>query len=152
MINNLILSNLNLAKKIAWQKKFKIKQVYWEDLESAAYFGLVQAAHTYNSNKNVKFATFAYYRINGAIKDYLNETFFNSVTFDNNLDLQESKNHTFYNELKNFFPKKIMDIFDSHFCQGESLKKIGRRYNISAMTVSRLISKYRKKAIKYFSS
>lgn len=42
-----------------------------EDLESAAVSGLIQALDSYDSEKNIKFNTFAYYRIRGSVIDYL---------------------------------------------------------------------------------
>lgn len=43
----------------------------YEDLESAGVMGLLQALDNYDSDKNIQFNTFAYYRIRGNIIDYL---------------------------------------------------------------------------------
>ncbi len=45
-----------------------------KDLRAAAEFGLVQAAHSFDDRRDVTFTTFAYYRIRGAILDFLRET------------------------------------------------------------------------------
>lgn len=42
-----------------------------EDLESAAIVGLLQALDNYDCGKEIKFNTFAYYRIRGSVIDYL---------------------------------------------------------------------------------
>lgn len=42
-----------------------------EDLESAGIMGLLQALENYDCSKNIKFNTFAYYRIRGNVIDYL---------------------------------------------------------------------------------
>ncbi|MTI86470.1 MAG: FliA/WhiG family RNA polymerase sigma factor [Balneolaceae bacterium] len=42
-----------------------------EDLESAGISGLLQAMDSYDHTRNIKFNTFAYYRIRGNIVDYL---------------------------------------------------------------------------------
>lgn len=42
-----------------------------EDLESAGICGLLQAMDSYDSDRNIQFNTFAYYRIRGSIVDYL---------------------------------------------------------------------------------
>jgi RNA polymerase sigma factor for flagellar operon FliA len=42
-----------------------------EDLESAGISGLLQAMDSYDSERNIQFNTFAYYRIRGSIVDYL---------------------------------------------------------------------------------
>jgi RNA polymerase sigma factor (sigma-70 family) len=69
----LILNNLELARKIASKHKKKLSFISHDELKSAAYFGLVQAAIRFLPEKNIKFSTFAYNRILGAIKDYLRE-------------------------------------------------------------------------------
>lgn len=43
----------------------------YEDLESAGIMGLLQALDNYDCSRNIKFNTFAYYRIRGNIIDYL---------------------------------------------------------------------------------
>lgn len=40
-----------------------------EDLHSAAFLALVEAAESFDPSRGVKFATFAYYRIKGALFD-----------------------------------------------------------------------------------
>jgi len=41
------------------------------DLERAAEWGLVQAAHSYDASRGTSFATYSYYRIRGAVYDEL---------------------------------------------------------------------------------
>jgi RNA polymerase sigma factor (sigma-70 family) len=41
----------------------------WEEFESAALLALVEAAQSFDPSRNVKFATFAHYRIWGALRD-----------------------------------------------------------------------------------
>jgi len=43
----------------------------YEDLESVAVIGLLQALENYDPDKNIQFNTFAYYRIRGSVIDYL---------------------------------------------------------------------------------
>ena len=69
----LILNNLSLADKIAKSKKRKLSHISLEELQSAAYFGLVLAANHYQEEKNDCFPAFAVWRIIGAVKDYLRE-------------------------------------------------------------------------------
>ena len=71
--NILITNYLPLARKIAQQKKRQLFSIYYDELESAAYFGLVDAAHKYNPRKNDNFVFYAKIRILGAIQDYLRE-------------------------------------------------------------------------------
>jgi RNA polymerase sigma factor FliA len=71
--NALIINNVSLAEKIAFSKKKKLTHISLEELKSAAYLGLVEAASNYNPNKNNCFPAFAVWRIIGAIRDYLRE-------------------------------------------------------------------------------
>jgi len=73
MTNSLILNHMFLAQKIAKSKKKKISCVSYEELESAAYLGLVEAANLYDSKENDCFAAYAVFRIIGAVQDYLRE-------------------------------------------------------------------------------
>lgn len=45
------------------------------DVESAAEFGLMQAANSYDPSRGISFATFAYYRVRGAIYDDLRKSY-----------------------------------------------------------------------------
>jgi RNA polymerase sigma factor for flagellar operon FliA len=57
----------------------------WNDraeLDSAADLGLVEAATAFNPARGVRFTTFSYYRIRGAIYDYLRQGFPQASLFD----------------------------------------------------------------------
>jgi len=70
MINELIENHLGYAHAIAAEFAGKYPpSITRADLKGAAEFGLVQAAHSYDPSRNASFATFAYYRIRGAIFD-----------------------------------------------------------------------------------
>ena len=59
---------LPLARTIA--RPLKLMYPYWRDeFESAACLALVEAARSYDPRKNIRFATFARFRIRGAMMD-----------------------------------------------------------------------------------
>lgn len=69
-MNELIESHIGFAHAIAADLAGKYPpHITRADLEGAAEFGLVQAAQNYDPSKSVSFATFAYYRVRGAIFD-----------------------------------------------------------------------------------
>ena len=72
-LHELIINHMSLAEKIAKSKKRKLSHVSYEELVSAAYLGLVEAASNYKSNENDCFAAYAIWRIIGAVRDYLRE-------------------------------------------------------------------------------
>lgn len=75
MTNNqqLVIDNMDLAQRMARKKSRKLSHVAYEDLESAAYFGLVDAASKYVPEQNDNFSAYASVRIAGAMCDYLRE-------------------------------------------------------------------------------
>lgn len=71
--NELIVSHIYLAQRLARHKKKKLFSVSYDELESAAYLGLVEAANKYHSELSTPFHVYATPRILGAICDYLRE-------------------------------------------------------------------------------
>ena len=69
----LINNNLQFAKTLARIKRKSCKIASLEELEAAAYFGLVQAAKSFDPAKSPDFRGFASRRIFGAMSDYLIE-------------------------------------------------------------------------------
>jgi RNA polymerase sigma factor (sigma-70 family) len=75
---------LPMAESLA--KAYRTRQrIEREELRSAAYMALVQAARNFDPARNVNFATFARHRIRGALRDYqrraMSETWRNETKF-----------------------------------------------------------------------
>ena len=71
-INQLIESNLDLVKKIAWQIFGRVQKVVEiEDLIQQGMEGLVSAAQKYSPKEGVNFQQYAQLRIRGSIIDFL---------------------------------------------------------------------------------
>jgi RNA polymerase sigma factor (sigma-70 family) len=66
---DLAVRHLPLARALAW-RAVRLGTNEREELESAAYMALVEAALTFDPSRKVNFATYARYRIRGAIRDY----------------------------------------------------------------------------------
>ena len=74
-IEGLAESHLGYAHAIAAEMLKTLPQsVDRADVESAAEFGLMQAANSYDPSRGISFATFAYYRVRGAIYDDLRKS------------------------------------------------------------------------------
>jgi RNA polymerase sigma factor for flagellar operon FliA len=72
--DKLILDHLTWAQKIATKRIGKLpRRISYDDIESAALMGLVDAANRYDESKGVPFTAYAFHRINGAIFDFLRE-------------------------------------------------------------------------------
>jgi RNA polymerase sigma factor for flagellar operon FliA len=70
--DRLVLEHLDYVRHILGRLVIRLPDyVDRENLESAGILGLVEAAHQYDSSRNVAFKTFAFPRIRGAILDEL---------------------------------------------------------------------------------
>lgn len=63
---------MSLVEKIAKKYHYRLpKHIQLDELKSAGYLGLIDAAHKYKESYKVEFSSYAYCRILGAIKDDL---------------------------------------------------------------------------------
>ncbi len=76
-INQLVLDNLALVKHIIARMEIYLPAgMDKEDLVSIGNWGLIEAAQKFDKSKNVKFQTYAYIRIRGAILDEVRKSSF----------------------------------------------------------------------------
>lgn len=147
MTENLIVNNIVLAEKIAKFSWKKYNFVDYEELKSAAYLGLVQAANKYNPEKCSCFTKYASYRIFGAIKDYLRELNFfsrncykqqelieldNLYYFDNNVDD--------FDTLVNCLPSKNKNIIKKYFLENKTCSEIAIELNYNKSRISQILN------------
>src|SRR5215467_10542145 len=81
--NSLVEAYRSYARAIAAEAARKFNA--WNDrpeLDSAADLGLVEAATAFDSSRGVQFTTFSYYRIRGAVYDYLRKAGSRPSVFD----------------------------------------------------------------------
>lgn len=73
-VRKLVTENLSLVNQVV-ERSFGLVSdfVPREDLISAGTLGLVEAAHRFDPSRGAKFRTFAYYRVKGAIVDFLRQ-------------------------------------------------------------------------------
>src|SRR3972149_4467569 len=125
----LVIDNIPFANRIAYKKKRILpKFIDVEEIKSAAYMGLVDAASKFDENRGI-FPTYAYYRISGAITDYLRELDWGKRG-DNHIAISlediwlESKKEPRYNEfIEHVAPSdKAKEILRKYFVKGLSLK------------------------------
>lgn len=151
----LVIDNIPFADGIAYQKKRHLPPfVDVEEIKSAAYMGLVDAASKFDSTVGV-FHHYACFRIRGAIADYLREldwgTRGNSQT-PSSIDGGEfplrdslvSKRQCSYNIVGQIAPsKKAEEILHKYFFDGQSLKEIADDYNVSESRICQMLSAYK---------
>lgn len=71
--NDLVLHYFHLAHSHAGRHTRKNSHITTDEFLGPASLGLIQAVEAYDPGKNVKFETFSYRRISGAIQDWLRE-------------------------------------------------------------------------------
>lgn len=69
-----ILDNIHLVKKISSFMKYKFhSNIFFEEIMSAGYLGLINAVDKFDESKDAKLSTYAAIKIKGSILDYLRE-------------------------------------------------------------------------------
>lgn len=146
---SLVLAHLSLAEKIAKsQSKRTPPQVQYDELKSAAYMGLVDAATRYDGKSN--FEGYASFRILGEIKDYLR-----SLKWDRNTNTlhsipegfdiaAEPEPESFDETLDDLAKKRVTPLAKSilRMYYGERLpiSQIAMKANLSDARISQLIN------------
>lgn len=147
--NNLILQHLNLAERIAFSQFKKTPScVQYDELKSAGYMGLVDAAAKYDGIKS--FEIYASFRILGAIKDYLRSLYWNGrgkvakvssleVDYASEEDI-DSFNDFFDGVTKDLssLGKKVLWLY---YGEDKTLKEIASVVSLSISRVYQLITK-----------
>lgn len=150
--HSLILSNLNLADKIAKSKKRKLSHISLDDLKSAAYLGLVEAANSYNSLENDCFPAYAVWRIIGAVKDFLRELSWGSrskpvkmaVLQDDQIS-KKNKEQFDFDEIISSLSDLNKSIFKLYYQEGFKLKEIADSIGVHESRISQILSDSRLK-------
>ena len=147
--NELIVSNMSLAERLASAQFKKTPScVQWDELKSAAYMGLVDAATKYDGNK--PFNIYASFRIFGEIKDYLRTLYWGGrnqdikmSSWDNAYDSAaesdpESFDEFFEDIVKNLsaIGKKVLRMY---YAQDLTIKEIAVEVNLSPTRVFQLL-------------
>ncbi|MGD2175587.1 MAG: FliA/WhiG family RNA polymerase sigma factor [Candidatus Brocadiaceae bacterium] len=73
-IKELVLSHIELVRRLADRLSVNLgADISRDDLVGAGTLGLVEAAHRFDPSKGVRFVTFAYRRVQGAMMDHLRQ-------------------------------------------------------------------------------
>ncbi len=150
--HELIESYLPLAKSLAWKRKSSLSSVSYDELKSAAYFGLVIAANKYDPSQS-HFAHYARIKIEGAIGDYLRELR-GSRTHEPPQSLDDAPeggvsrrdilpSRRTLDELIIYFTEGLNEnhqkIFSMYYLEGLSLKEISGKLGVVESRVSQIL-------------
>lgn len=151
----LVVNYMPLANKIAWAKRKTTPIcITIDELKSAAYMGLVEAASRFDPARGVAFGVFARMRIAGEITDYLRTFKWSSKMIS--LDFSQVLSDTLEYKIKEVdFPNEFFDKVTKHlsaierriirmyYMEDKSLKEIGLQEGISESRVSQILKKCR---------
>ena len=146
---SLIIQNLELARRIARQRKARLSKVSFEDLESAAFFGLVQAAELYDSEKSEKFEQYAVFKIFGAIRDYLRELLWgprsnrwkrHETELDDLRASSDSCDPELFNKIISVLPSNNQIAMRKYYVDCWRMSEIAAILNVRESRVSQIIS------------
>lgn len=145
--NQLVLNYMPLANKIANDKnKNTPKNITLDELKSAAYLGLIQAANRYNKEIKCSFVTYAKYRIIGEIKDHLrkNKTKFVEIKDQYYYNSENKDNIDVLSFIYSILDRTGQSVIKMYYVDNKSMKQIGKQLNITESRVSQMIDKYKK--------
>jgi RNA polymerase sigma factor (sigma-70 family) len=152
------------ANKLAYKKKKGLpKFVDLEELKSAAYLGLVEAASRYNPDLGIKFTTFSYPRIFGAIHDFLREqgwmrrdepvqmmsldvpcTDGEDCTLKDTLEAKEgARTEECFEAITIPLDDRERDVLRHYYIDEYSMKEVGDKFGVSESRISQLIKQYK---------
>jgi RNA polymerase sigma factor (sigma-70 family) len=158
--NRLIENYLPLANKLAIEKKKSLPSwVSLDDLKSAAYFGLVDAANKFDPERFISFGTYAKWRINGEMLDFIRESCRDTERCSISLDEQDENGvslaskipqgvptenfNEFFEDLTKHLADLDRNILMMYYVEDMSLKEIGGKIGVSESRVSQLLKRSR---------
>lgn len=153
MRTNYAQSYMPLAEKLAWKRcQITPKSVDIDDLKSAAYLGLTQAANHFNADHGVSFGAYAIKWINGAMTDYLRELQWgprhsrvNMASLDAPTE-EGCLNNTIADnderiEVLDGIEENSKKIIIMYYVEGFTQKEIGSKMNVSESRICQLLSR-----------
>lgn len=151
-LEKLVCNYLPLAHKLASQMRKSLpKGLEIDDVVSAAYFGLVDAANKFKIDRNIAFGTYAKYRITGEIKDCIRRHCRTQKRFASCYDEQGNclfdslaiEKQEEFDKIEEAFLSRLSErqrkVFDLYFNENVSLKEIGKRFDVGESRICQII-------------
>lgn len=155
MKQQIILDYMNFASKLARIKSLSAPpQISFEELESAAYMGLVDAASKFDPKKGFAFSSYARLRIDGEMKDYMRSSLIGACVrvMDDGEDFPEGRG----SESEGFdldtscLDDREVKILNLYYLDRRPMKEIGASEGVSESRISQILDSCRNKLRKRF--
>jgi RNA polymerase sigma factor (sigma-70 family) len=153
--NTLVEQYMSFAKKLAYQRKRTLPAfVDVDELISAAYMGLIEAADRYDESFNVRFTTYAYPRIFGAIQDHLREqgwikretsfpTDEDGCTYEPAAPSEPNSVDEMMEVVTNALGEQSATILRPYFVEQCTMKEVGDKVGLTEGRISQIIKDYK---------
>lgn len=144
--NALIINNMDYANRIATKQFARTPRcVQLDELKSAAYMGLVDAARKYDGNR--PFHVYAAYRIFGEIKDYLRslrwsrseEVKTQAIPEDYDVADRNEAPEVQFDEMVDQLPDMNGQILKLYYRDDYTIKEIANEVSLSSTRVHQII-------------
>lgn len=148
----LIETHLEFAQTLAKKKKRSVgSKVSYEELESAAYHGLVEAANNYN--ETIPFKNYAGIRIMGEMNDYMRELRWGGkadikvITLEVDIP-KETKEKPDLSAVLADLPQTKRQVLLWYYWEGLSMQKIAQKLELTKSMVSKMIKRFKQQLCK----
>lgn len=132
-----------LAESMACRRSRNLpSDVTFDDVKSAAYFALAEAAHRYDPERGVSFPTYARLRMSGEITDLFRKRSKNSsdppdVEAPTSHDMVESRD--FFDFVESEIGREDAEMVRGYYLYGRSLKEVGSDRGVGESRASQIL-------------
>lgn len=148
MNQKLVLDHIPLALKMARRRSFSAPpNVSLDDLRSAAYMGLVDAASRFDPSRGFAFATYARLRIDGEMTDHMRSSLFGPETrpITDGEDFPHPSSPEPPHVDLSCLDSREARIVRLHYFDNRTLKEIGVSEGVGESRISQILGECRKK-------
>jgi RNA polymerase sigma factor (sigma-70 family) len=147
--NDLIVNHISYAERLASIQYRKVpKSIQWDELKSAAYMGLVDAASKYDGEQD--FVAFSRWRIIGEMQDYLKsrplwgrskscKIQFFEEDYDSAAEPEPNSFSEFFDDLTSELKATAKQVLYFYYAEDFTLRQIAERMDISQTRVHQIL-------------
>lgn len=144
-----------LIRRKASQLSYRTSREEYNDLVCEGVLGFIQAADNFKLKKGVKFISFAWLRISGAMLDYLRKTSIREHHFKDvkiscledyseplckeDKSFSDSDNQDLINSLTNMLSPRDRLIINMYYKKGLNRRQIGEKMDLDASRITQLM-------------